>query len=118
MNPLQNILSSFTPIGLEKWIVCNCWTEQTLSSFLTPIICQSCWTRSKFYKILQIGEERDFSYQTTYLDTEKYHFFYQHMSGRTNRYKVRYRIYKSTGVSYLEIKCKQQEANGKVAHQK
>lgn len=63
----------------------------------------------KYYQILEICGKRDFSYHTTYLDTNNYLFFNQHISSRSQRYKVRYRIYENTGSSFLEVKCKNQK---------
>jgi hypothetical protein len=58
------------------------------------------------FKVLEINSERMFDYTTTYYDTENYTLFNNHMQGKLNRHKVRYRTYESTGVSYLEIKFK------------
>jgi hypothetical protein len=56
------------------------------------------------YKILEINGERLFPYQTTYLDTFDYMFFDQHVKGKPERNKVRYRTYEKTGNTFLEIK--------------
>jgi hypothetical protein len=61
---------------------------------------------SKHYRILEINQKRDFPYSSTYLDTSDYLFFNQQMRGIPKRYKVRYRIYETTGQSYLEVKYK------------
>lgn len=59
-----------------------------------------------FYKVLEINDERLFSYVTTYYDTPNFSLFNNHISGRLNRHKIRHRTYESTGVSYLEVKFK------------
>jgi hypothetical protein len=107
MGNLNEILDDFEPIGL-KAMDCVQLLDRTDTKFIfhanrLPELLEHA---QKQYKILQIDNEREFPYQTTYLDTDDFTFFYQHMCGRPNRYKVRYRIYESTGVSYLEIKCK------------
>jgi hypothetical protein len=61
---------------------------------------------SQYYQILEIDQIRSFVYHTTYLDTCDYQFYNHHACGKLNRFKVRYRVYESTGGSYLEIKCK------------
>jgi hypothetical protein len=107
MGDLNDILDDFEPIGLKD-MDCVQLLDRTDTKFIfhSNRLHELLEHAQKQYKILQIGNERDFSYQTTYLDTDDFAFFYQHMQGRPNRYKVRYRIYESTGVSYLEIKCK------------
>jgi hypothetical protein len=56
------------------------------------------------YRILQINGNRIFSYHTTYLDTNEFRFFKMHVTRRPVRYKVRYRKYNDTGITFLEIK--------------
>lgn len=56
------------------------------------------------YKALEISNNRIFSYHNTYLDTENYFFFNQHITGKLSRHKVRFREYSNTGVTYLEVK--------------
>jgi hypothetical protein len=58
------------------------------------------------YRVLEISGSKISSYETLYLDTPDYIFFNQHVTGRTGRVKVRYRNYKSTGITFLEIKKK------------
>ncbi len=58
------------------------------------------------YMVLEISNSRISSYETLYMDTPDYFFFNQHVTGRTGREKVRYRNYKSTGITFLEIKKK------------
>jgi hypothetical protein len=58
------------------------------------------------YKILEIDNLRAFPYLTTYLDTPDSYFYYQHVRGELERYKIRFRKYEATGTSYLEIKKK------------
>jgi hypothetical protein len=61
---------------------------------------------SSDYKILEIGGGRAFPYSTMYLDTPEFLFFNQHVTGKLERHKVRYRKYESTGVSFIEVKRK------------
>jgi hypothetical protein len=58
------------------------------------------------YKVMEILKERSFPYSTTYLDTHDLLFYRQHVTGKLERYKIRFRKYESSGVSYLEIKKK------------
>jgi hypothetical protein len=58
------------------------------------------------YKVLEIEKFKTQLYSTTYLDTPDFMFFNQHVNGRLDRYKIRYRTYESTGVTFLEVKIK------------
>lgn len=58
------------------------------------------------YRVLEIEHLRTFPYITTYFDTPEYLFYNQHITGKLERYKIRYRRYEATGTSFLEIKKK------------
>jgi hypothetical protein len=58
------------------------------------------------YDVLEINGRKALPYSTTYLDTDDYLFYYQHLRGKLNRYKIRYRKYEATNESFLEIKKK------------
>lgn len=59
-----------------------------------------------YYKILEINNRRKSTYETLYFDTPDYQLYHSHHSGRLNRYKVRFRNYADTNLSYFEIKHK------------
>ncbi|MCB9501235.1 MAG: polyphosphate polymerase domain-containing protein [Deferribacteres bacterium] len=59
-----------------------------------------------FYNILEIKENRIFTYQNVYWDTAHFNFYHAHHNGKLNRYKVRFRRYKETGAAFLEVKFK------------
>ena len=107
MESFNHILNYFEPIDLTE-MDCVQLLDRTDTKFLfhSNRLAELLSHAQKHYRILKIGNERDFPYHTTYFDTNNYLFFNQHMSSRPLRYKVRYRIYESTGVSYLEVKCK------------
>ena len=58
------------------------------------------------YRILEIAGDRAFPYSTLYLDTPDYMFYRQHVTGKLARHKVRYRTYLASGITYLEVKEK------------
>jgi len=58
------------------------------------------------YKVLEINNIRALPYSTTYFDTKDHLFYIQHVRGKSERYKLRYRIYESSGDSFLEVKKK------------
>ena len=61
---------------------------------------------STSYMVLEIENSRDFAYHTTYLDTPDFLLLNQQLRGKLNRYKVRYRRYEASGMTFLEIKKK------------
>ncbi|MCP9767185.1 polyphosphate polymerase domain-containing protein [Lacihabitans sp. LS3-19] len=60
----------------------------------------------EFYKILEINYKRLCLYETLYYDTEGLDLYHAHQSGRLNRYKVRFRNYVGSNLSFFEIKHK------------
>ena len=59
-----------------------------------------------FYRILEINNERVFTYDTTYFDTDNFLFYDQHHNENRKRFKVRFRKYSSNNKSFFEIKIK------------
>jgi len=59
-----------------------------------------------YYRILEIKGERISAYQSLYFDTPQLDLYHHHQAGRRNRYKIRFRKYINTSVSFLEIKHK------------
>ena len=59
-----------------------------------------------FYRILEINNERVFTYDNTYFDTDDFLFYNQHHNGNKKRFKIRSRKYSSSNQSFLEIKIK------------
>src|SRR5512145_2468423 len=98
---LDKILESFTPISLEEMDAVALMNRTDVKfifpSAQLPVVLEKA---PELYKILEINSLRKFAYTTTYLDTEDFRFFRHHISGKLNRYKVRYRVYETTGTSF------------------
>lgn len=60
----------------------------------------------RHYSILETGDTRWFTYDTLYFDTPDRHFYRAHHNGKLNRYKVRTRHYREAGLTFLEVKHK------------
>lgn len=58
------------------------------------------------YRILEINGNRFADYKTDYFDTKDYRLFINHQNGKLNRYKVRFREYIGSNLSFLEVKFK------------
>lgn len=102
-----SVLNSFETIPLYKMskvqLMDRIDTKYVFSVNILPVLLNEL---APYYKVMEICQDRVFPYTTTYLDTKDYLFYHQHMKGRLERYKVRFRKYELSGVSYLEIKKK------------
>ena len=58
------------------------------------------------YRILEIGGNRLMTYDSLYYDTSNLKFYLDHHNKRTNRIKIRKRNYVESGITFLEIKQK------------
>jgi|WetSurMetagenome_2_1015567.scaffolds.fasta_scaffold85092_2 hypothetical protein len=102
---INTILSSFDPVGLNEMDEVSLMDRvETKYVFSVRKLTDLLGHLSGSYRVLEIDCLRIFPYQTTYLDTFELLFYLQQIRGKLNRYKVRYRCYESTGLSFLEIK--------------
>lgn len=58
------------------------------------------------YYVQKIDGEYNMPYYTRYFDTEQCGMYLEHLRGRKRRQKIRIRKYESSGLSFLEIKSK------------
>lgn len=58
------------------------------------------------YRILSIDSNQLFTYYSYYFDTPEKEFYRLHHAGKKNRHKIRFRTYNETGITFLEIKYK------------
>ncbi len=104
---IQPLLNAYSPVTLEETdnlrFMDRVDTKFIFPAGLLPVLIGSL---PGSYKILEIGGMRSFLYNTRYLDTADFLFYYQHLTGRLARHKVRCRSYESTGGAFLEIKMK------------
>jgi hypothetical protein len=103
----NTILQTFSPISLTEMDRVELMDRKEMKYvFCANRLSEILQKASQYYQILEIESLRNFVYHTTYLDTCDLQFYNHHVCGKLNRFKVRYRIYESTGGSFLEIKCK------------
>lgn len=60
----------------------------------------------EFY-VLEINWKSIFQYESIYMDTKDYAFYFQHQNGEANRTKVRTRKYVDSDIAFFEFKQKQ-----------
>jgi len=58
------------------------------------------------FRVLDIGGQRIFGYESVYFDTPALDLFRAHRQGRRRRYKARVRTYLDTGACMFEVKLK------------
>lgn len=104
---INSLLSSFKKTSLQdlnKVALLNrsdkkfLFHREKLIDFLTDL--------SKFYFLLEIDSTLSHPYKSIYFDTNDFNLFHTHQRGKSNRYKFRTREYSVSGVSFNEIKFK------------
>jgi hypothetical protein len=104
---LHILLNAFEPIGLNEMDSVKLMNRvETKYLFSVNKLPELLSKLDMNYRVLETDQLRTFPYHTTYLDTSDYLFFRHQMTGKLSRYKVRFRRYVSSGISYLEIKKK------------
>lgn len=107
MNDIAATLLHFDPISLEemdhvkllnridtKYVI----HQDRLHDYLKAI--------SEDYKMLIIGGKSIHPYETSYFDTSGFHLYQMHHNGKRNRFKLRFRKYVNSGITYFEVKSK------------
>lgn len=106
-NNLENQLQLFDPITLvemERVSLMNRTDMKFVFEInLLPVILNAI---QPFYNSLEINGNRFFNYKTDYFDTNDFQMFTAHSNGKQNRFKVRYREYVGSSLSFLEVKFK------------
>ena len=59
-----------------------------------------------YYKVLEVNKERIQAYNSLYFDTNDRKFYIDHHNSRVNRNKIRFREYIGSGLTFLEVKLK------------
>ena len=106
-NEIEDIITQFDPVGLEeaesvqlfnrvdqKYIFHAAQLEGLLGSLKSE------------YDILAVNGYRNQPYRSLYFDTAEHAMYYAHHNGHLNRYKIRFREYRSSRLVFLEIKFK------------
>lgn len=111
---LKVLLSRFESHGLGDIDKANLM-HRVDTKYLLPIsdLKQLLPLLTPSYNVLEIGNSRLFSYQSTYYDTSGLEFYRMHHNGKKNRFKIRLRRYLDSGDQYVEVKHK---TNKSVTH--
>lgn len=104
---IDELLTRLAPITLDE-MKCVKLMNRTDTKFVTNL--QKLATLLEMaqhdYYVQDIDGGRNLEYDTTYFDTTAYDMYTTHQHGHTNRQKIRFRTYCSSGLQFMEVKTK------------
>ncbi len=104
---LGDIVSSFHSVSLQEMDAVKLMNRvDTKFAFNVVQFLEFLPKLKSAYKILEIDGSRIPNYQSLYFDDPAFKFYLAHHSGKTNRFKVRFRNYLESNLIFLEIKHK------------
>jgi hypothetical protein len=104
---IESELSKLSPVSLDEMSGIRLMSRIEIKYvFTTSRLTDLVVLLGKNYQVLEINKMRILPYSTTYLDTDDFLFYNQHVRGQFDRHKIRYRKYEATSESFLEIKKK------------
>lgn len=106
-NPISSITQKFSPISLQEMDAVKLMNRVD-TKFLINIRQLHVLLKKaiEHYRIVEIEGERAPHYSSIYFDTEDTEMYRMHHNGKLNRYKIRMRSYVDSGISFLEVKNK------------
>lgn len=107
MNDLINLLSSFEPISLKEMDRVKLMNRvETKFLFGIDRLMEILEELRDYYQVVKIEGNMIPTYRSLYFDNPEFFFYNEHHRERTSRYKVRYRTYVDSNLSFLEVKHK------------
>ena len=104
---IESYLNEFTAISLEQMETVQLMDRvDTKFAFRLDKLPKLLKRLEKFYNVLEINNKKVQTYKSLYYDTDDRVFFIEHHNQRVNRNKVRFREYVDSGLTFLEIKLK------------
>jgi len=106
-NKLKEVIAQFDPISLKQMDrVALMRRTDTKFVFNVSHLPELLSKAVDNYFMVEIKNEREQIYETTYFDTPEYSMYQLHHNGKLNRFKIRVRKYIYTKQEFLEIKRK------------
>ena len=107
MEQIKNILEGFESISLKEMDSVKLMNRvDTKYMFLVDQLPGILNDLQPGFRVLEVNSTRLNRYETLYFDTEAHNLYLDHHNGRMNRFKVRKRRYLESGISFFEIKTK------------
>ena len=104
---IKETLAGFEPITLEEMdsvkLMDRTDTKFVFNISQLPSILEEI---KPYYRSLEVGGTRISKYETLYYDTDDFHLYHRHHSGKMNRYKIRSRKYVESNLHFFEVKYK------------
>lgn len=104
---MNEIIKRYEPISLEE-MKCVKLMNRIDTKFVTSYqgLVKFLELAQADYYVQMIDGEYNMPYYTHYYDTHECHMYMEHLRGRKRRQKIRLRKYASSGLTFLEIKSK------------
>ena len=107
MDNISQIVASFSPISLAEMDEVKLMNRtDTKFAFEVSKLSKLLERMLPFYRVLSIDGSLVHDYKSLYFDTHERKFYLDHHNGRVNRNKIRFRKYVGSGLTFLEIKLK------------
>lgn len=104
---IQQILNEYVSISLEEMSGIKLMNRTDTKFVTSHQVLERILLDTKYdYRIQEVNGEQNIAYHTVYLDTADRTMYMDHQNGRTVRKKIRVRTYISSGLTFLEIKNK------------
>ena len=107
MQDIQTLVDSFDVITLEQMDNVKLMSRtDTKYAFERMRLSEILSKMIDHYRILEVDNVKAQQYNSLYFDTKDRLFYINHHNQRVNRNKVRFRQYKNSGLTFLEVKTK------------
>ncbi len=104
---ITELLQAWHPIQLEDMGKVNLMNRQdTKYIFQIHQLKSLLEDLQAHYFVLEINGKRVLPYANIYFDTKEFFFYHEHQRGRARRFKVRFRQYVDSQLSFVEVKKK------------
>lgn len=107
MSNLPALISDFFPITLDEMddvkLMSRTDTKFAFQANKLPLLLKKL---IPFYRVLTIDGKLIHEYKSLYYDTDDRKFYIDHHNQRVNRNKIRFREYVGSGLTFLEVKLK------------
>jgi len=103
----DGLLADLKPVSLEEMSAVQLM-NRTDTKYMTSmnVLPDILRLAENDYRIQEVDGQRDISYNTVYFDTPEKSMFLAHQCGRAVREKIRVRTYVNSGLTFLEVKNK------------
>ena len=104
---MEKTLQSYLPVSLEQMKAVRLMNRIDTKYVTTlPKLIRLLEMARGQYWVQEIDGKRNMPYYTLYFDTENCDMYLEHLRGRKTRQKIRIRAYEHSGISFLEVKNK------------